>query len=106
MTTDGEASEARKAPLSSEGAEAVDSYGRYLREHEDLSAPTLRNYLSDLRHFAAWYEASYIEGGAAFHPREVTTPAITAYRSWMQHEARLKSATINRRLVILNRYFA
>ena len=42
--------------LSSAGAEAIASYERHLREHEDLSAPTLRNYLSDLRHFAAWYE--------------------------------------------------
>ncbi len=87
----------------------VATYGRYLREHEDLSAPTLRNHLSDLRHFAAWYEASYIEGqteGASFDPADVATPAITAYRSWMQHEAHLKPATINRRLVTLNRYFA
>lgn len=36
----------------------------------------------------------------------MTTPAITAYQSWMQHEARLKPATIKRRLVTLNRYFA
>ncbi len=95
--------------MSAEGAEAVDSYGRYLREHEDLSAPTLRNYLSDLRHFAAWYESTYMEGraeGASFDPADVTTPAITAYRGWMQREAHLKPATINRRLVTLNRYFA
>ncbi len=87
MAFDTETSQSRKPALSPGGAEAVDSYGRYLREHEDLSAPTLRNYLSDLRHFAAWYEGSYMQGGeagAAFHPREVTTPAITAYRSWMQ----------------------
>ncbi len=93
MTMDTEMSQGRKPALSPEGAEAVDSYGRYLREHEDLSAPTLRNYLSDLRHFAAWYEASYIEGGeggTCFHPAEITTPAITAYRGWMQHTGNLK----------------
>lgn len=95
--------------LSAEGAEAVETYGRYLRGHEDLAAPTLRNYLSDLRHFATWYEASSLgerAGGASFAPADVTTPAITAYRSWMQREAGLKPATINRRLVTLNRYFA
>ena len=86
-------------------------YGRHLGKHEDLSAPTVRNYLSDLRHFAGWYEASYFEGtqgdeGACFDPTVITTPAITAYRSWMQHTARLKPATVNRRLVTLNRYFA
>ncbi len=109
MAIDTEAREGRKAVLSPEGSEVVDSYGRYLREHEDLSAPTLRNYLSDLRHFGTWYETSYMEGrveGASFDPADVTTPAITAYRGWMQHDARLKPATINRRLVSLNRYFA
>ena len=103
MSMDTETREGWKAAFSPEGAEAVATYGRYLREHEDLSQPTLRNYLSDLRHFGIWYEASYMEGraeGASF------SPAITAYRSWMQHEARLKPATINRRLVTLNRYFA
>ncbi len=86
-------------------------YGRHLGKHEDLSAPTVRNYLSDLRHFASWYEASYIDGvegetGTRFDPAAISTPAITAYRSWMQHTARLKPATVNRRLVTLNRYFA
>ncbi len=104
MTHGNGAREERKAVLSAEGAEAVATYGRYLREHEDLSTPTLRNYLSDLRHFAAWYEGR--GEGNQFDPAGVTTPAITAYRSWMQHEARLKPATINRRLVTLNRYFA
>ncbi len=109
MTHRNGAGEERKAALSPEGAEAVDSYGRHLREHEDLSAPTLRNYLSDLRHFAAWYEPLYMERrteGACFGPADVATPAITANRSWMQREARVEPATINRRLVTLNRYFA
>ncbi len=88
MTTDTETRDGRKAALSPEGVEAVATYGRYLREHEDLSAPTLRNYLSDLRHFAAWYEGR--GEGECFEPAGITTPAITAYRSWMQHEARLK----------------
>ncbi|MDP9478320.1 MAG: phage integrase N-terminal SAM-like domain-containing protein [Actinomycetota bacterium] len=109
MAIDTEAGKGWKVALSPAGAEAVATYGRHLREHEDLSTPTLRNYLSDLRHFAAWYEASYIEGGeggTCFHPAEITTPAITAYRGWMQHTGNLKPATINRRLVALNRYFA
>lgn len=93
-----------KGALSPEGTEAVARYGRYMQEHEDLSAPTLRNYLSDLRHFAAWYEGR--GEGEFFEPAGITTPAITAYRSWMQHGAQLKPATINRRLVTLNRYFA
>ncbi len=104
MTHGNGAGEGRRMTLSPEGAEVVDVYGRYLREHEDLAAPTLRNYLSDLKHFAAWYEGR--GEGERFDPAGVTTPAITAYRSWMQREARLKPATINRRLVTPNRYFA
>ncbi len=104
MTTDGRVRDGRKWALSPEGTEVIASYARYLHEHEDLSVPTLRNYLSDLRHFAAWYERRGEE--KRFDPTGVTTPAITAYRSWMQHEVGLKPTTINRRLVTLNRYFA
>ncbi len=50
------------AALSEAGGTAVEAYARHLREHEDLAAPTLRNYLSDLRHFAAWCEVSWGEG--------------------------------------------
>ncbi len=46
MAIDTETREGRKAVLSPEGSEVVDSYGRYLREHEDLSAPTLRRIAS------------------------------------------------------------
>ncbi len=45
MTHCNGAREEGKAVLSPEGAEAVATYGRYLREHEDLSAPTLRTQL-------------------------------------------------------------
>ncbi len=104
MTTDGRGRDGWRTALSLEGTELIAAYGRYLHEHEDLSVPTLRNYLSDLRHFAAWFEGRGQE--ERFEPASVTTPAITAYRAWMQHEAGLKPATINRRLVTLNRYFA
>ncbi|MDP9383158.1 MAG: hypothetical protein M3Q29_24055, partial [Chloroflexota bacterium] len=73
MAIDTETREGRKPALSPEGAEAVATYGRYLREYEDLSAPTLCNYLSDLRHFAAWYEGR--GEGNQFDPAGVTTPA-------------------------------
>ena len=46
--------------LSSSGEEAVAQYQRVLWEHEDLAGASRRNYLSDLRHFAAWYEANSI----------------------------------------------
>jgi hypothetical protein len=42
--------------LSSAGHEALASYTHWLREREDLASASIRNYLSDLRHFMAWYE--------------------------------------------------
>ncbi|BCL78812.1 hypothetical protein ccbrp13_12770 [Ktedonobacteria bacterium brp13] len=44
--------------LSSLGEEAIAHYRQALWEHEDLTDASRRNYLSDLRHFADWYEAS------------------------------------------------
>jgi hypothetical protein len=43
-------------PLSHTGNEALASYEHWLREREDLALASIRNYLSDLRHFIAWYE--------------------------------------------------
>ncbi len=43
--------------LSSSGEAALVQYRQFLWEHEDLTDASRRNYLSDLRHFAAWYEA-------------------------------------------------
>ncbi len=48
---------------------------------------TLRSYLSELRQFAAWCEASWSEGHdtpVAFTPQQITTPLLTQYRSYLQ----------------------
>ena len=96
------------ASISVVGRVAISTYALYLRGEQDLSAPTIRNYLSDLRHFAAWCESSWGEGEeemAPFEPGAVTTPTITSYRSHLQTVLGLRPATINRRLVTLKRYF-
>ncbi len=98
-----------KPVLSAEGEEEVGRYGAYLREEQDLSAATVRNYLSDLRQFAAFCEASWAEGeeaGEPFSPSRVTTPTITLYRSHLKNVAELKPASINRYLVSVKRYFS
>jgi integrase/recombinase XerC len=97
--------------VSAAGQDALDQYGTYLRDEEDLSASTVRNYLSDLRHFAAWCETTWEEGseqeaGQPFTPSNVSTPTITRYRSYLQTVLRLKPASINRALVTLKRYFS
>ena len=77
MTGDG-----RVVALSSGGAAVAEAYDRHLRANEALAAPTLRNYLLELHHFAAWYETSFIEGGeqgVRFHPVGIGRSS----RSWV-----------------------
>ncbi|MEJ7816066.1 MAG: tyrosine-type recombinase/integrase [Rubrobacter sp.] len=98
-----------KPTLSKVGEKELERYGRYLREEQDLSASTVRNYLSDLRGFASFCEQSWSEGeesGESFSPAGVTTPTITLYRSHMKNVAELKPASINRYLVSVKRYFS
>ncbi len=95
--------------VSPEGHQALEHYSHYLHHEQDLSADTRRNYLSDLRQFAAWCEASWTEGQEAAHaftPSAVATALITQYRAYLQTVCKLQPATINRHLVSLKRYFA
>ena len=92
--------------LSPAGLEALASYERWLREREDLAVASIRNYLSDLRHFIAWYETereAYAHD--SFAPQGITTPALTRYRTYLQTVGRQKPASVNRSLISLKRYF-
>src|SRR2546425_490180 len=93
-------------PLSHAGHEALALYEHWLREREDLTPASIRNYLSDLRHFIAWYETereAHIPD--CFMPQEITTPALTRYRAYLQAVQRQKPASVNRSLISLKRYF-
>lgn len=98
--------------LSPAGEEAVISYEQTLRECEDLAPASIRNYLSDLRHFLAWYEthlapdSNEVPSHTAFDLQAITTPALTRYRVYLQKEQRQKPASVNRALVSLKRYFS
>ena len=97
-----------KPTLSPSAQAALDAYRQHLREEVDLSPATIRNYLSDLRHFMAWCEAIWSEGQDAMQPfvlERIATPTLTRYREHLQHALQLKPATINRHLVSLKRYF-
>ncbi len=99
---------AAKPELSPEGEGEIRRYETYLRDGQDLAADTVRNYLSDVRQFAAFCEATWAEGGEAtepFSPANVTTPTITLYRSHLKNALELKPATINRHLVSIKRCF-
>jgi integrase/recombinase XerD len=92
--------------LSPVGQEALASYEHWLREREDLAAASIRNYLSDLRHFIAWYETQReVQANDCFTPPGITTPALTRYRAYLQTGQRQKPASVNRSLISLKRYF-
>jgi integrase/recombinase XerC len=98
-----------KPGLSVEGEKELERYGKYLTEEQHLAADTVRNYLSDLRQFAAFCESTWSEGGESvetFSPSGVSTPTITLYRSYLKNVAELKPASINRYLVSVKRYFS
>jgi len=97
--------------LSSLGEAAVAQYQQVLWEHEDLTRASRRNYLSDLRHFAAWYEANSIRrtnetdlSRTEFGPQAITTPALTRYRAYLQKDLHQKPNSVNRALISLKRY--
>lgn len=95
--------------LSSHGQQAPDQYEQVVCVEEDLTATTIRNYFSDLRHFAVWYEATWKQGreeDSPFRPEVVVTPTITDYRAYLQQTLRLKLNSVNRSLISLKRYFA
>ncbi len=82
--------------------EALASYEHWLREREDLAAASIRNYLSDLRHFIAWYETQQgAHGHNFFTPQEITTPALTRYRIHLQTVQRQKPASVYRSFICL-----
>jgi integrase/recombinase XerC len=98
----------KRPALSATGEQALKQYEKRLSIEEDLAIATIRNYLSDLRHFAAWCESIWKQGreeDLAFAPERVTTPTITDYRVYLQ-ALQLKPNSINRFLISLKRYFA
>ncbi len=94
--------------LSVEGQQILGQYADALRQMEDLSAVTVRNYLSDLRQFMAWCECAWREewNEAPFTPQAVTPPLLIRYRACLQTTLWLKPSSINRAIMSLKRYFA
>src|SRR5881275_2509865 len=87
------AKRAKRPALSETGEHVLQEYEQRLRTEEDLTAVTIRNYLSDLRHFDAWCEAIWKQGREeepSFTPEAVTTPTLTDYRSYLQQVLYLK----------------
>jgi len=95
--------------LSAGGQQALERYGVHLHEQADLRPATLRNYLSDLRQFAAWCEEMWAQGhdgNRSFAPAAIATPTVTRYRAYLQQTLHLKPASVNRALISVKRYCA
>lgn len=99
---------ANRPALSVIGEQILAQYERRLCTEEDLTAVTIRNYLSGLRHFAAWCEFIREQGREEerpFTPKTVTTPTLTDYCAYLQRVLHLKPNSVNRSLIGLKRYF-
>lgn len=97
--------------LSSFGEAALAQYRQALWDHEDLTNESRRNYLSDLRHFAAWHETHFTRrtdktpsSQMSFMPQAITTPTLIRYRTYLQKELHQKPNSVNRALISLKRY--
>ena len=91
-----------KPDLSTAAQQAYDDYEHYLTTELDLRPATVRNYLSDLQQFMAWFEQEHEQ---LFALEAVATPTLTTYRDYLQHKLQRKASSINRYLVSLKRYF-
>ncbi len=94
--------------LSRSGESALRQYEQVLCEQEDLTPASVRNYLSDVRQFMAWYEAQAEAAerpDPTFTPQSIATPTLTRYRTHLQTVQRHKPASVNRSLISLKRYF-
>ena len=93
--------------LSVEGQQTLGQFADALRQVEDLSAVTVRNYLTDLRQFIAWCECSWREewNEAPSTPQAVTPPLLIRYRTYLQATLLLKPSSVNRAIMSLKRYF-
>ncbi|WP_363321542.1 tyrosine-type recombinase/integrase [Polycladomyces subterraneus] len=98
----------KKLEVSEQAQGWIDRFVSDLEAKEDLSPKTLKEYASDLRHIADWFEAtwnSHREEETLFHPAGIATKTLIRYREYMHLNQNLKLATINRRLNTVKRFF-
>lgn len=91
--------------ISKQSGQLIQHFIHVLTTQKELSAKTLREYASDLKHFTGWFTANENEKNADFSIEHMGTSTIVRYRQAMQDSMGLKPATINRRLVTLKRFF-
>jgi site-specific recombinase XerD len=84
---------------------ALAAFEQTLIGQVDLASASICNYLSDVRHFIAWYECYMNTEAHIFTLQIITTPILTRYRAYLQTDQRQRPTSVNRSLVSLKRYF-
>jgi site-specific recombinase XerD len=69
----------------------------------DFSPNTRRAFVNDLRKFAAWFTTANKE---PFAVGRVTVRDVTDFRTWLRQDQGQATATVNRCLVTMRRFFA
>ncbi|WP_059053832.1 tyrosine-type recombinase/integrase [Paenibacillus senegalimassiliensis] len=91
--------------ISKQSGQVIQNFIHVLTTQKDLSAKTLREYASDLKHFIGWFTANDNEKNTDLPIDHIATATLVRYREAMQDTMGLKPATINRRLITLKRFF-
>ena len=90
---------AREPVAKAQPASDLAAFERWLKS-TDRSPLTVRGYLQDLRHFAAWFEPA---NGKPLTPKLLTPTDVREYRSRLLRRG-AAAATVNRRLAALSVY--
>lgn len=77
-------------------------FKNYLLSQNRTSLVTIKNYLSDLKHFILWYQKSF---HAEFNPSEVTHTTIERYREDYSKDLSISQKSIQRHLSCLRKFF-
>lgn len=78
----------------------LELYQKYLSS-KGKSLHTVKNYISDLRQFAKWFEESTEE---KFSPDKITEIDVRGYRSYLMGIRNLKPASIKRKLEAIRKF--
>lgn len=94
--------------LTADDQQTLDQYEQVLRQLEDLSSITVRNYLSNSCPFISWCEAYWNEKREerSFTPQAVAPALLIRYRDYLPTSLGLKPSSVNRTLMNLKRYCA
>src|SRR3989304_2235379 len=79
----------------------VSEYREYLKS-SGFSTPTVKNYLSDLRHLLVWLAGQFGE----FHLVQINEASLRSYRSFLKEKFRSKPSIAARRLSSLRKFLS